>query len=106
MKRAEEIILETVPEGSAVYELIRTGFAEKKTRILDFLFDEMLTLNRTVSQIQGKEAYFLVTGGNRNELVTVSGNSISDRTEAPAEAVGNKAFTHDGYRYKRYRKIL
>ncbi|MFC7364665.1 MULTISPECIES: hypothetical protein [Bhargavaea] len=106
MKRAEEIVLETVPEGSTVYELIRTGFAEKKTRILDMLFDELLTLNRTVSQIKGKEAYFLVVGGNRAELVKVSGDSISERKDAPAEAAGNKAFNLDGYRYKRYRKIL
>ncbi|KZE39889.1 hypothetical protein AV656_00980 [Bhargavaea cecembensis] len=107
MNRAEATVLEKVPEDSTVYELIRTGFAERKTRLVDMLFDEVLTLNRTVSQLKGKEAYFLVINGTQAELVTVSGDTISERKEAPPEAVaGKKTFANDGYTYKRYRKIL
>ncbi|EMR05992.1 hypothetical protein C772_01972 [Bhargavaea cecembensis DSE10] len=105
MKKAEETILETVPEGSSIYELVRTGFAEKKFRLLDMLFDETLTLNRAVGQLKDKETYFLVTSGNHAELVTVSGDSISEREDATAEAAGKKTFALGGYRYKRYRKI-
>ncbi|SEJ29180.1 hypothetical protein SAMN04488127_1519 [Bhargavaea ginsengi] len=105
MNKAEEIILKSVVEGSAVYEMIRTGFAERKTRLLDMLFDETLTLNRAFSQLKGKEAYFLVCSGNHAELVTVSGGSISDRKDATVEASGKTTFTLGDYRYKRYRKI-
>jgi hypothetical protein len=107
MNRAEETVLEKVPEGSTVYELVRTGFAGRKMRLLDMLFDETLTLNRTVSQLKGKEAYFLVLSGTHAELVTVSGESVSERKEAPPEAAaGKKTFAIDGYTFKRYRKIL
>lgn len=46
MNKAEETVLKSVAEGSAVYEMIRTGFAERKTRLLDLLFDGTLTLNK------------------------------------------------------------
>ncbi|MCM3086484.1 hypothetical protein M3557_01000 [Bhargavaea ginsengi] len=105
MNKAEEIVLKSVAEGSAVYETIRTGFAERKTRLLDMLFDGTLTLNKAFSQLKGKEEYYLVCRGNHAELVTVSGDSISDRKDASAEAAVKKTFTLGDYRYKRYRKI-